>query len=222
MGYLPEAMRNYLARLGWGHGDDEIFSDAQAIEWFDIVDVVSAAGAARLGQAGPRQPPLYPRRRRRPPGRPGHRDPAQPRGAPASGLSSARLLARIPLVKEGAKTMLELADLCRFRARSRGRSSSTKRQRRCSRRETRARLGTAGRPHLAGEARLDAASPAGCACARSPRPRASASANSARRLRAILAGGAPRPTSPAPWPRWDKPRVWAASRTLFRKCSKPL
>jgi glutamyl-tRNA synthetase len=42
MGYLPEAMRNYLAKLGWGHGDDEIFGDAQAIEWFDIKDVVSA------------------------------------------------------------------------------------------------------------------------------------------------------------------------------------
>lgn len=39
MGYLPEAMRNYLARLGWSHGDDEIFSDAQALEWFDITDV---------------------------------------------------------------------------------------------------------------------------------------------------------------------------------------
>jgi glutamyl-tRNA synthetase len=42
MGYLPSAMRNYLTRLGWGHGDDEIFSDAQAIEWFDVADVVSA------------------------------------------------------------------------------------------------------------------------------------------------------------------------------------
>ncbi|MDE1174087.1 MAG: glutamate--tRNA ligase [Parvibaculaceae bacterium] len=36
MGYLPEAMRNYLARLGWSHGDDEIFSTQQAIEWFDL------------------------------------------------------------------------------------------------------------------------------------------------------------------------------------------
>ena len=36
MGYLPDAMRNYLARLGWSHGDDEIFSTAQAIEWFDL------------------------------------------------------------------------------------------------------------------------------------------------------------------------------------------
>jgi len=34
MGFLPEAMRNYLVRLGWSHGDDEIFSDAQAIAWF--------------------------------------------------------------------------------------------------------------------------------------------------------------------------------------------
>jgi glutamyl-tRNA synthetase len=46
MGYLPEAMRNYLARLGWSHGDDELFSDAQAVAWFDIKDVNK--GAARL------------------------------------------------------------------------------------------------------------------------------------------------------------------------------
>ncbi len=36
MGYLPEAMRNYLVRLGWSHGDDEIFSTEQAIEWFNL------------------------------------------------------------------------------------------------------------------------------------------------------------------------------------------
>jgi glutamyl-tRNA synthetase len=35
-GYLPEAMVNYLARLGWSHGDDEIFSRAQFLEWFDL------------------------------------------------------------------------------------------------------------------------------------------------------------------------------------------
>jgi glutamyl-tRNA synthetase len=43
MGYLPEAMNNYLLRLGWGHGDDEIISRDQAITWFDIVDVGRAA-----------------------------------------------------------------------------------------------------------------------------------------------------------------------------------
>ena len=35
-GYLPDAMVNYLARLGWSHGDDEIFSRAQFIEWFNL------------------------------------------------------------------------------------------------------------------------------------------------------------------------------------------
>ena len=35
-GYLPEAMVNFLARIGWAHGDDEIFSRAQLIEWFEL------------------------------------------------------------------------------------------------------------------------------------------------------------------------------------------
>ena len=39
MGYLPEAMRNYLARLGWSHGDAEIFSTGQMIEWFELESV---------------------------------------------------------------------------------------------------------------------------------------------------------------------------------------
>jgi glutamyl-tRNA synthetase len=36
MGYLPEAVANYLLRLGWGHGDDEIISREQAVQWFDL------------------------------------------------------------------------------------------------------------------------------------------------------------------------------------------
>ena len=39
MGFLPEAMRNYLARLGWSHGNDEFFTTDQAIAWFDIADI---------------------------------------------------------------------------------------------------------------------------------------------------------------------------------------
>ena len=35
-GFLPEAVLNYLARLGWSHGDDEIFSRAQFLEWFSL------------------------------------------------------------------------------------------------------------------------------------------------------------------------------------------
>jgi glutamyl-tRNA synthetase len=36
MGYLPEALRNYLLRLGWAHGDEEIISTDQAVDWFDL------------------------------------------------------------------------------------------------------------------------------------------------------------------------------------------
>ncbi|MBL6851759.1 MAG: glutamate--tRNA ligase [Alphaproteobacteria bacterium] len=39
MGYLPETMRNYLLRLGWSHGDDEIISTAQAIQWFNLENI---------------------------------------------------------------------------------------------------------------------------------------------------------------------------------------
>jgi glutamyl-tRNA synthetase len=42
-GFLPAALRNYLLRLGWGHGDDEIISTEQAIEWFDLPAVGRAA-----------------------------------------------------------------------------------------------------------------------------------------------------------------------------------
>jgi len=39
MGYLPEAMRNYLARLGWSHGDEDFFTTDQAIKWFSLEKV---------------------------------------------------------------------------------------------------------------------------------------------------------------------------------------
>ncbi|TXI22473.1 MAG: glutamate--tRNA ligase, partial [Nitrosomonas sp.] len=42
-GYLPEAVINYLARLGWSHGDDEIFSRAQLVEWFDLDHITPSA-----------------------------------------------------------------------------------------------------------------------------------------------------------------------------------
>ncbi|MEH6524871.1 MAG: glutamate--tRNA ligase [Sneathiella sp.] len=43
MGYLPEALRNYLIRLGWSHGDDELISTEQAIEWFNLENVGKSA-----------------------------------------------------------------------------------------------------------------------------------------------------------------------------------
>jgi glutamyl-tRNA synthetase len=109
MGYLPEAMRNYLARLGWGHGDDEIFSDAQAIAWFDIRDVVSAPARldwAKLNHINNhyiRQADV---------GRLSalvgaiHRS----REFPEHDTEQDVLQRTIPRVRDGAKTMLELAD----------------------------------------------------------------------------------------------------------------
>ena len=42
-GYLPEAIINYLARLGWSHGDDELFSREQFVEWFDLSHITPSA-----------------------------------------------------------------------------------------------------------------------------------------------------------------------------------
>ncbi len=44
MGYPPAALRNYLARLGWAHGDAEVFTDAEAMAWFDL-DAIGRAPA---------------------------------------------------------------------------------------------------------------------------------------------------------------------------------
>ncbi len=43
MGYLPEALRNYLLRLGWAHGDDEIISTEQAVSWFTLESIGRSA-----------------------------------------------------------------------------------------------------------------------------------------------------------------------------------
>lgn len=43
-GYLPEALINYLARLGWSHGDEEIFSREQLVEWFDLSSINRSPG----------------------------------------------------------------------------------------------------------------------------------------------------------------------------------
>jgi glutamyl-tRNA synthetase len=50
MGFLPEAVRNYLLRLGWSHGDDETIGDDQAIAWFDIKDVGRSAARFDLAK----------------------------------------------------------------------------------------------------------------------------------------------------------------------------
>src|SRR5688572_12542467 len=42
-GYLPEALMNYLARLGWSHGDEEKFTSEQLVEWFDLEHISRSA-----------------------------------------------------------------------------------------------------------------------------------------------------------------------------------
>ena len=118
MGYLPETMRNYLAKLGWGHGDDEIFSDAQAIAWFDIKDVVSAP--ARLDWAKLNHLNNHYIR---------EADPARLAGLVVHVLRSREVHLRqddeaviartIPFVRDGAKTTLELADAVLFALKTR-------------------------------------------------------------------------------------------------------
>jgi glutamyl-tRNA synthetase len=49
-GYLPDAMLNFLARIGWGHGDDEIFSREQLIEWFDLPGISPAPSRFNAGK----------------------------------------------------------------------------------------------------------------------------------------------------------------------------
>ncbi|MBW8814477.1 MAG: glutamate--tRNA ligase [Caulobacterales bacterium] len=118
MGYLPETMRNYLAKLGWGHGDDEIFSDEQAIAWFDIIDVVSAPARldwAKLNHLNNHYIRLA--------------EPARLAELVMKILKSrdvrlrqgdeALVLRTIPFVRDGAKTTLELADAVIFVLKSR-------------------------------------------------------------------------------------------------------
>ena len=113
MGYLPEAMRNYLARLGWGHGDDELFSDEDAIAWFDVRDVVRAP--ARLDWAKLNHINNH-YIRRAADGRLTDlvTEDLKTRSFDFPSDAQARLLAVIPMVKDGAKTIRELSDLSVF------------------------------------------------------------------------------------------------------------
>lgn len=118
MGYLPEAMRNYLARLGWAHGDDELFSDEQAQQWFDLSGVGKAPARLDFDKLA-------------------HVNAHWMRLADDDGLSKqvldihlarghaldehdeARLLRAMPFLKDRAKTMNELADQTAFVLRQR-------------------------------------------------------------------------------------------------------
>jgi glutamyl-tRNA synthetase len=119
MGYLPEALRNYLLRLGWSHGDAETISTAQAIEWFDL-DAVGRSAArfdfVKLGNLN------------------GHyiREAADQRlvdfivprleqiiSGPVSAAGQALLLRGMGGLKSRAKTLVELAESAAFYVRTR-------------------------------------------------------------------------------------------------------
>jgi len=115
MGYLPAALRNYLVRLGWSHGDDEIFSTRQAIEWFDIADVNKSAARfdfAKLAdlnghyirQAAPAE--LAATIRELLP----HLADGAAKAARFEAVGWDRLEAALPSLRERAKTLCELID----------------------------------------------------------------------------------------------------------------
>ena len=118
MGYLPEAMRNYLARLGWAHGDDELFSDAQAVEWFDLAGIGKAPARLDFDKlahvnshwlrlaADERLAKLT-------------LDVHLQRGRVIAEDDEARLQRAMPFVKDRAKTVLDLADQTEFVLKSR-------------------------------------------------------------------------------------------------------
>jgi len=124
MGYLPAALRNYLARLGWAHGDDEIFSTEQALSWFDLDAIGKAAArfdfdklknlnghymrasddAALLEQMVAILPEI---------------DAGPELAERLDEAARARILHLMPGLKERVKTLVELADSCRFLAATR-------------------------------------------------------------------------------------------------------
>jgi glutamyl-tRNA synthetase len=111
MGYLPEAVVNYLARLGWSHGDDEIFTREQLVKLFDWKHVGATAGVFNpdkmqwvnhtwMRSLGPEQ---LARR-------------ALPffRAAGMDAREDAKLLAVVRLYQDRAKTLADLAAQARY------------------------------------------------------------------------------------------------------------
>ena len=115
MGYLPEALRNYLVRLGWSHGDKEFFSTDEMIAAFDLGAIGRSRLALRLRQAREHERPLSCARSSDDDAIPSASSTALPYlpGGPeiAAQLDAhkrAQLRAAIPGLKERAKTLVEL------------------------------------------------------------------------------------------------------------------
>ena len=108
MGLLPEAMRNYLARLGWSHGDDEIFTTEQLIGWFGLEAI--GKSPARFDMTKMENVNGHHIRR--------HDDMALAAlvcaNAPELAPVQATLETAMPVLKERAKSLHEIADMGRF------------------------------------------------------------------------------------------------------------
>lgn len=129
MGYLPEAVRNYLLRLGWSHGDDEIIGTEDAIRWFDLDKVgrsparfdfakLDSLNAHYLKQADDKRLAglIEPRL-------------ATLLGQPLDDAARQRLLKGMNGLKQRAKTLVELSENSRIYAESRPLSFDEKAQR---------------------------------------------------------------------------------------------
>lgn len=112
MGYLPEAMTSYLVRLGWSHGDQEVFTMAEAAEVFDLTGINKAPGRLDLEKLGDvnshflrsiEEPRLLELLR-----------PEVEKLTPVTPLLSERLQHAISTLKERGQTLPELAESCRF------------------------------------------------------------------------------------------------------------
>ncbi|PQZ82701.1 MULTISPECIES: glutamate--tRNA ligase [unclassified Brevundimonas] len=113
MGYLPEAMRNYLARLGWAHGDHELFSDEQAIEWFDLPGIGKAPARLdfdKLAHVNAHWIRLAEDDRLAKLTLDAHLS----KGRALQPDDEARLMRAMPFVKDRAKTIVELASQTEF------------------------------------------------------------------------------------------------------------
>ena len=109
LGYLPQAMRNYLCRLGWSHGDIELFSDEDAIQWFDIADINKAPARldfAKLGHVNAHWLRLAPTEELV--------DLVLSRLDETTDQTKTILQRTIPLVIERAQTLIELTGACQF------------------------------------------------------------------------------------------------------------
>ena len=108
MGFLPEAMRNYLARLGWSHGDDELFSTEEFINWFDIAAI--GKSPARLDMEKMQATNIHHIQQ-------GNEDILADivmERLALSQESKAKLMSALPMIKKTAKSLDNLIDNLRF------------------------------------------------------------------------------------------------------------